>query len=210
MQLIVHHLLTLALFVALGSSCSYGANKEIPESCRVGCITPYGKVLGSSASGVEAYSNCQSKCKNYAPNTLKGVYTGIKWQCVEYARRWLLVNKGAVYSEVDVAADIWDKIDHLTHVATIKKLPLKSYLNGSKQSPQAGDLLIYAREFYDTGHVAVITNVNHEKGFIEVGEQNYSNEPWPEDYARTIQLIKKGENYWLLDGYLLGWKHIQN
>jgi hypothetical protein len=52
--------------------------------------------------------------------------------------------------------------------------------------------------------------VNHEKGFIEVGEQNYSNEPWPEDYARTIQLIKKGENYWLLDGYLLGWKHIQN
>jgi glutathionylspermidine amidase/synthetase len=212
MQLFVHHLTALVLFtaLALSSSGSYSAAKEIPVSCRAGCITPYGKVLGTSASGVEAYSNCQSKCKIFTPNKLKGVYTGIKWQCVEYARRWLLVNKGAVYGEVDTAADIWNKIDHLTHVATNKKLPLRSYLNGSKQSPQVGDLLIYARAYYDTGHVAVVTNVNHEKGVIEVGEQNYSNESWPGDYSRTIELIKKNDNYWLLDEYLLGWKHIQN
>jgi len=40
-----------------------------------------------------------------------------------------------------------------------------------------------------------------------VSEQNFQNKPWTADYARKITLIKHGENYWLLDGYLLGWKH---
>jgi hypothetical protein len=150
----------------------------------------------------------QSKCVIFEPHNWQGTYTGIKWQCVEYARRWLLVHKGAVYGDVDIAADIWDKIDHLTHVASNRQIPLESHLNGSKQPPEIGDLLIYARAFHDTGHVAVVTDVDYENGVIEVGEQNYANEPWPEDYARRIEFIKKGDNYWLLDGYLLGWKHI--
>ncbi|MGD8804016.1 MAG: hypothetical protein PVG12_12605, partial [Gammaproteobacteria bacterium] len=53
-------------------------------------------------------------------------------------------------------------------------------------------------------------NVNYEKSVIEVAEQNYNNEPWQEDYARTIEFVNQGGNYWLLDGYLLGWKHIHN
>jgi glutathionylspermidine amidase/synthetase len=142
------------------------------------------------------------------PNHWKNVYTGIRWQCVEYARRWLLVNKGAVYSDVDVAADIWDEIDHLTDVRTNRELPLESHLNGSMQPPQVGDLLIYASELYGTGHVAVVLDTDYEDGVIEVGEQNYRNEPRPDDFARKIELVKKGDNYWLLDGYLLGWKHV--
>jgi hypothetical protein len=42
---------------------------------------------------------------------------------------------------------------------------------------------------------------------VEVSEQNFNNEYWPDDYARKIMLVRKGGNYWLLDGYLLGWKH---
>jgi glutathionylspermidine amidase/synthetase len=166
--------------------------------------------LGASQSGVEAYSNCQSLCKRYDPNTWKGIYTGVKWQCVEYARRWLLINKGAVYGDVEVAADIWNKIDHLIHVATNKELPLEAHLNGSEKPPQRGDLLVYARAFYDTGHVAVVTHVDHENGVLEVAEQNFNNQPWTGDYARTIEFVKKGSNYWLLDGYLLGWKHVKD
>ena len=146
----------------------------------------------------------------YEPNHLKGTYTGIKWQCVEYARRWLLINKGAIYGDVDIAADIWNNIDYLTDVSTNRAFPLESHLNGSKQPPQVGDLLIYARAFNDTGHVAVVIDTDYGNGVIEVGEQNYNNEPWPEDFARKIELVRKGDNYWLLDGYLLGWKHVRN
>jgi glutathionylspermidine amidase/synthetase len=193
------------IILATISACSV---REMPASCQTDCVEPYGVVLGSTSQGVKAYSNCQSKCVNYEPHDVKDVYTGIKWQCVEYARRWLFVNKGAVYGDVETAADIWDKIDHLTHVATNKKIPLESHLNGSTNSPRVGDLLIYARAFYDTGHVAVVFNIDHENGFIEVGEQNYNNQQWPDNYSRKIKFINDDGRFWLLDSYLLGWKQI--
>lgn len=208
----IHLLFSIISLIALISisSCAYDAEKSIPVSCQTKCVSPYGALLGVSTSGVKAYSNCQSECVTYHPNRLNGVYTGVKWQCVEFARRWLLVNRNAVYGEVEVAVDIWNKINHITHVATQKKIPLESRLNGSTQAPQVGDLLIYAEVFHETGHVAVVTEVNHESGFIEVAEQNYKNEVWPGNYARRIKFIKNRDEYWLLDSYLLGWKHIQS
>jgi glutathionylspermidine amidase/synthetase len=192
------------------SACAETAHKEMPVACQTGCKSPYGKMLGKSPRGIEAYSNCQSGCVIFEPNKWNGTYTGIKWQCVEYARRWLLVNTGAVYGDVDIAADIWDRIDHLTDVNTQKPIPLESHLNGSTQAPEVGDLLIYAKAFNGTGHVAVVTGIDIKNGLVEVSEQNFNNESWPGDYARKITLIKKGGDYWLLDGYLLGWKHAKN
>lgn len=199
----------LLLVPAISPAFADDAKKEIPLACRTDCVSPYGHVLGADSDDVKAYSNCQSNCVIFEPNKWHGTYTGIKWQCVEYARRWLLVHKGMVYGDVDVAADIWNKIDHLTRVDTKKHVPLKSYVNGSSQPPKVGDLLIYARAFYDTGHVAVVTEVNLKKGVIKVGEQNYNNKPWPGNYARSIQLYKKADHYWLLDAYILGWKHAE-
>jgi len=184
--------------------------EELPIECKTDCATPYGEVLGVSPGGINAYSNCQDSCVNPERNTWKNTYTGIKWQCVEYARRWLLVNKGAVYDDVDTAADIWNEIDHLTDVESNRSLPLESRLNGSEHAPQVGDLLIYASAFHGTGHVAVVTDVDIANGFIEVGEQNYNNEPWPADFARKIHLFKTNNNYWLIDESLIGWKHLTN
>ena len=202
---IFFRILISCIVLAIISGCTV---REMPALCETECVQPYGVVLGTTTQDVKAYSNCQSKCVNYQPNRFNDVYTGVKWQCVEYARRWLLVNKGAVYGDVETAADIWDKIDHLTHVATKKKIPLESHLNGSTHAPMVGDLLIYARALYDTGHVAVIINIDHDNGIIEVGEQNYKNEFWPDNYSRKIKFIKDNNQFWVLDSYLLGWKQI--
>lgn len=200
--------LLVLLFSSLLSSGAFADNDEqLPFECQIDCASPYGNVLGVSKRGVEAYSNCHSSCVIHDSNYWEGIYTGLKWQCVEYVRRWLLINKGANYGEVDIAADIWNDIDHLTDVSTGRPLPLESHLNGSKQPPQVGDLLIYAREFNDTGHVAIVIETDYEGGVIAVGEQNYTNEPWPDDYSRKIELVRDAGNYWLLDKYLLGWKH---
>jgi hypothetical protein len=42
---------------------------------------------------------------------------------------------------------------------------------------------------------------------VEVSEQNFNNEVWTSDYARKIMLVRNSGKYWLLDGYILGWKH---
>lgn len=202
-------LLVSFVVLALPMHGAFGeSGTPLPAACATDCASSYGDKLGVSRLGVEAYSNCNADCVIFEPNHWNGTYTGIKWQCVEYARRWLLQNRRAVYGDVDIAADIWDKIDHLTEVGTNKRLPLESHLNGSQQPPRKGDLLIYAKAFNNTGHVAVVIDVDHDAGYVKVAEQNYSNKPWSADYARRIELIDKSGRYWLLDGYLLGWKSV--
>jgi glutathionylspermidine amidase/synthetase len=114
----------------------------LPAVCSSDCATRFGEVLGDSPSDVVAFSNCRPDCVVPEANTIDGTYTGLKWQCVEYARRWLLMNRGAVFGDVDIAADIWTEIDVLTRVSDQTTIPLVGRLNGSDRPPQIGDLLI--------------------------------------------------------------------
>jgi CHAP domain len=184
-----------------------GETRALPQSCSQSCITPYGQVLGTAPGQVTAYSNCNPRCVVFEPNKPGGTFTGIKWQCVEFARRWLLDNMGVVYGDVDTASDIWSKIRFVTRVADGTHLPLQSFVNGSSVPPAAGDLLVYAKEYLGTGHVAVVTEVDLVNGRIKVAEQNFLNRPWPGNFARQIDVVRSG-GYWVLDPYLLGWKRV--
>jgi len=202
-------ILAVALFLAGCGPAAAGTtatDTKLPAACRSHCVSPFGTVLGV-AGGVPAYSNCSAKCVDLKPVKANGVYTGIKWQCVEYARRWLLKHKGAVFADVDVAADIWNKIHHLQRVDHKGIIPLQNDPNGSPHPPSAGDLLIYAKAYKGTGHVAVITDVDLHSHVIKVAEENYLNRKYPGDYARKIDLIERHQRYWVLDPYVLGWKH---
>lgn len=206
--------LSVAFVIALAGCSvqpSVAKDKPLPAACSTQCKTGYGEVLGVGPGDVPAYSNCNSGCvvfsPNFFPDKQSGNYTGIKWQCVEYARRWLLVNKGVVYGDVDIAADIWG-LDFVTRVKDKQKFKLVSFTNGDKNQPQVGDLLIYAKAFLKTGHVAVISKIDTQSQNIEVAEQNYNNTKWPGDFARNIPYIERDGQYWILDPYLIGWKRV--
>jgi glutathionylspermidine amidase/synthetase len=198
------HVVLLLLLSSTGLAAG-----PLPEQCRQSCETPYGKILGHTRNGVAAYSNCNADCVIFEPYHQNGTYTGIRWQCVEFARRWLLINMGVVYGDVDYAYDIWDKINHYQSVAGKKSIPVVSIANGASLPPRVGDLLIYSKEFLGTGHVAVVTAVNADNSRLQVGEQNFDNRLWPGDHARTIAITRQNDRYWVLDPYLLGWKRIQ-
>jgi glutathionylspermidine amidase/synthetase len=203
--------LLAALTGALGLSGAVSAAEAeapaaLPKTCSTACETPFGDVLGHSPKGVVAYSNCRAECVVPQSHEVDGTYTGLKWQCVEYARRWLLVNQGAVFGDVDIAADIWTKIDRLTKVADQSEIPLAARLNGSPEPPRRGDLLIYAKALYGTGHVAVVLGVDAARNLIRVGEQNFENDPWSGSNAREIAYIERAGRVWVLDPYLIGWK----
>lgn len=136
---------------------------------------------------------------------------GIKWQCVEYARRWLYQNKNLSFNEVDYAYEIWTKINFYFDPDQDKKIPTANYLNKASRAPRVGDLLIYAKQFLQTGHVAVITEVDLEKKIVQVAEQNYNNQMWTKNYSREIVINITGlktPNYELKEDYLLGWQSI--
>lgn len=203
----VFALMLVTIAVGLYPPASYCKDKPLPEACTTQCQTPYGEVLGVGPGNVPAYSNCNSDCVVFSPNKKDGTYTGIKWQCVEYARRWLLVNKGVVYGDVDIAADIWG-LDYVTRVKDKTKLKMLSYSNGNENLPTAGDLLIYAKAYLKTGHVAVISKVDSASKTVQVIEQNFNNAKWSHKYSRSIPYVKHDNKFWLLDVYLLGWKRV--
>ena len=191
---------SLVLFEAISA--------PLPKHCTQNCVVEFGAFVGTSFSNVPAYSNCNNQCVNPTPNFVAKVYTGIKWQCVEYARRWLLVNEGVVYGDVDIAADIWD-LEFVYTPNEKERYILQGIVNGSSnETPQRGDLLIYSRAFYGTGHVAVVLSIDSDRQQILVGEQNYKNQAWQHEYARAIPYIMRDDSIWLLDAYLIGWKRV--
>lgn len=132
--------------------------------------------------------------------------TDTPMQCVEFARRWLDNKMGIVFSEVDIAADIWDKITFYTHLSDGRRISVSSILNGAPCPPKVGDLIVYGQHFLTTGHVAVTTEVDLKTGMIGVSEQNYDNRYQAHDHIRRIPLIRNADSFWLLDRHLIGWK----
>ena len=197
----------IAIILVLCISRAY--TETLPERCTRECEENFGVKVGESFAGVQAYSNCQNACVNPTPNFVEEVYTGIKWQCVEYARRWLLVNSGVVYGDVDIAADIWN-LEYVNVPNQDKRFQFRGFVNGSAETPRRGDLLIYSKAFYGTGHVAVVLRVDADQEHILVGEQNFDNKKWLDEYAREIAFVNHDNGVWLLDAYIIGWKRVIN
>ncbi len=184
------------------------AETVLPAACTRDCAAPWGETLGGSTT-TPAYSNCSAACFVPLPNREQGIFTGIRWQCVEYARRWWLLNRGVFFGDVDVAADLWLKIPAVTRASDGSTQPLENHDNGDSAPPQVGDLLVYGREYLRTGHLAVVVAVDAGAGRIDVAEQNFLNRPWPAaDHARSLDLLERKGRWWVLDPYLLGWKRI--
>ncbi|MGL4566835.1 MAG: bifunctional glutathionylspermidine amidase/glutathionylspermidine synthase, partial [Halioglobus sp.] len=109
----------------------------------------FGTLLGRAPGNVAIYSSHYASVdpaeypdRDSFRSFLDGVYMGYKWQCVEFARRWLYVNHGYVFDDVAMAYDIF-ALHHVTRLADNQLLPLHSFLNGSLRAPQVGCLLIW-------------------------------------------------------------------
>jgi len=162
-----------------------------PAECQSECITPFGDALGEHA-GVIGYSNCRPECIDPTPMEVSDTYTGIKWQCVEYARRWWLIKRNAVFGSVDTADDMWTVLSNAERPGTKESVPLERRANGGREAPAVGDLLIYKKDANTRnltfGHVAVVVSVDEDA--IAVAEQNYDNRGWknPKEFARRLTL----------------------
>merc|ERR1739841_70863 len=174
----------------------------------------FGTVLGLAPGSVPAYScdydtwnvpRAQREWRHYH----EGVFTGAKWQCVEFARRWLLMNKGYTFSDIPMAYHIMELRNVTIQVGERKgeELPLWACRNGGRAWPQVGSMLIWDRSYDQTGHVAIITEVTSE--YVRVAEQNFEDWQWEEgkDYARELRATVDSEGRYRVhdDFEILGW-----
>ncbi|BDH47284.1 bifunctional glutathionylspermidine amidase/glutathionylspermidine synthase [Salmonella enterica subsp. enterica serovar Choleraesuis] len=178
---------------------------------------PFGTLLGHAPGGVAIYSSDydsadpalfpdDSAFRSY----LDSEYMGYKWQCVEFARRFLYLNYGMVFTDVRMAYEIFS-LRYLRQVVNDNILPLQAFANGSARAPVAGALLIWQQggEFEETGHVAVITQVLGDK--VRVAEQNVIHQPLPagQQWTRELALHGRDGKYTIQDTFddteILGW-----
>src|SRR5210317_300153 len=109
----------------------------------------FGTILGMAPGEVPVYSSdYDSVDKKEFPDRqsyrsfIDGVFMGHKWQCVEFARRWLYINKQYVFDDIPMAYDIF----HLRSgkkISDQSQLPLRSFKNGARRPPEPGCLLIW-------------------------------------------------------------------
>ena len=180
---------------------------------------PFGTCLGFAPGNVPVYSSHEDvhgpgclKTRDDYRSYLDGIFMGYKWQCVEFARRWLYVNKNYIFADISMAYDIFE-LRSVRHTKNNTILPLKSFKNGAKRWPEPGCLLIWAEGGYfeDTGHVAIVTEVLSDE--IHIIEQNVEQTIWPDDqpYSRKLKTSVTTEGGYLIEDRfdantrVLGW-----
>ncbi|MDX1561731.1 MAG: CHAP domain-containing protein, partial [Gammaproteobacteria bacterium] len=178
----------------------------------------FGTIIGIAPGNVPVYSSDYDTADDEKLPTRQAyrsyvddVYMGHKWQCVEFARRWLYTNYGYVFDDIAMAYDIF-RLKTVRLIRDNRLLPLRSFKNGSRRPPEPGCLLIWDEggEFERTGHVAIVTEVTPD--YVRIVEQNVGDRMWPEgqNYARQIKAETTPEgHYWLQcsfrDSKILGW-----
>ncbi|MFU8513113.1 bifunctional glutathionylspermidine amidase/synthase [Klebsiella quasipneumoniae] len=178
---------------------------------------PFGTLLGYAPGGVAIYSSNYSSLnpQDYPDDAtfrsyIGNEYMGHKWQCVEFARRFLFLTYGFVFTDVGMAYEIFS-LRFLREVVNDNILPLQAFTNGSRRPPIAGSLLIWQKggEFKHTGHVAVITQLVGNK--VRIAEQNVIHSPLPQgqQWTRELTLEVNAGRYTIKDTFadteILGW-----
>ncbi|SWN69440.1 bifunctional glutathionylspermidine amidase/synthase [Klebsiella pneumoniae] len=178
---------------------------------------PFGTLLGYAPGGVAIYSSNYSSLnpQDYPDDAtfrsyIGNEYMGHKWQCVEFARRFLFLTYGFVFTDVGMAYEIFS-LRFLREVVNDNILPLQAFANGSRRPPIAGSLLIWQKggEFKHTGHVAVITQLVGNK--VRIAEQNVIHSPLPQgqQWTRELTLEVNDGRYTIKDTFadteILGW-----
>ncbi|OQR81940.1 bifunctional glutathionylspermidine amidase/glutathionylspermidine synthetase [Thraustotheca clavata] len=175
---------------------------------------PFGTVIGVTNGPTNVYScnNPPQDDPNYYPegtDDSNGTYTGIKWQCVELARRYLFINYNLLFDSVDGASDIYN-LTTITNAKDNSKVAFKAHAQGSSIPLVIGSLVIYDKvgKYAPWGHVAVVVNVTSDH--IDIVEQNVEDTYWKESYSRRLNVTRTASSFTINKYYpeveiVLGW-----
>ena len=111
------------------------------------------------------------------PRRSRRVFTGLKHQCVELARRWCVRAHNTTFKEVDNASDIMS-LRRGKCVVCGRPVRLDARPISARSDVKRGDLLVWKRgrpgPYRKTGHVAVVlkTGTAGAGAKITVAEQN--------------------------------------
>jgi surface antigen len=162
--------------------------------CFVVSNTAYAETFGTNLGnfdGVTVYSNDYPTYVSGSNNVSQGLITGMKWQCVEFVRRYYLkifsINLRALYSGGN--ANTW--YDHADD------MHLARYANGSSVKPRAGDIIVSSGGTY--GHVAIVSDVSDNE--VCIVEQNFHNDARDANGSHCLTMTGSSSDGYNISGF---------
>lgn len=186
-------LLVAGAFVATGVSV-YGAATylNLNPSREVGSVV-------DEFNGVKVYYNGGVNNSEGRNLFRDGYNLGIKYQCVEFVKRYYFERFG--HRMPDPYGHARDFYDPATpHGALNGKRGLRQYRNAQSEPPKVNDLIVFAPTLFNPyGHVAIVAGVTDRE--IEIVQQN----PGPFSHSRARFAMDAAEGRWAVAGGVLGW-----
>ncbi|HNJ90025.1 MAG TPA: CHAP domain-containing protein [Chitinophagales bacterium] len=133
-----------------------------------------------------------------------GYNYGLKWQCVEFVKRYYADHLGHYMPDADGnAKDLFDK--RLPDASFNEARALVQYANPSLKKPQPDDIIVFDGHLGNRyGHVAIISQVTETS--IEIIQQNAG----PDTPTREWLSLEKVDNRWEVDHkHVLGWLRVE-
>lgn len=157
----------------------------------------FGKILGY-INGIVVRSNGNTSYVSNSSNYVNNKYMGMKWQCVELARRYTYLKRGylipSISGKTGTAKQMW---------YNTSALGLSKSDNGGKNRPRVGDLVFSTYGL--TGHVGVISSAPSSitragTYTVTIGHQNWSSTS-PTISRRLIVTKVNGYLRYSLEGF---------
>ncbi|ESL08431.1 trypanothione synthetase [Trypanosoma rangeli SC58] len=159
---------------------------------------PIHGICGYAPGSIPAYSNGMGATITAERHYERHYFMGYKWQCVEFARRWLFYRKGLALPQYDFAAHLIH-LQEVRDVCTGAAVPCRFIPQGSTEPPEADGLIVYpgCRKNI-VGHVGVITHVTSTS--VQVADQNRFFHHWGDNtFSAEFPLECVEDRYYIRD-----------
>ncbi|RQP35032.1 CHAP domain-containing protein [Burkholderia ubonensis] len=156
-------------------------------------------------NGVKIYYNGAINSTSGRNLSTDGYNIGIKYQCVEFVKRYYYEHLGHKMPESrGNAKDYFD--NNINDGETNKARNLIQFTNSSNTKPAVDDIVVFRPWIFNRyGHVAIISNVTSST--VEIIQQN----PGPFGKSREIHHLTNQDGKWKIDNdRLLGWLRIRD
>lgn len=193
--------LIFAAIILIGGLTLFGINLLINR----GMIFPLNKQVGEKIdefNGVAVYYNGPVDNTSGRNQTVDGYNIGLKYQCVEFVKRYYLEHLN--HRMPDSYGHAFQFFDNKIKNGQLNpSRNLIQYTNGQGNLPQVNDLIVFSPSTYNPyGHVAIVSKAN--KSFIEVVQQNMG--PFGSSRAK-FNIALENNRYMVANNSVLGWLH---
>jgi len=192
------YLLTMTIFVCLLAFILMPTSSNItePKTPPKTSLTKVNTIV-DSYQGVKVYYNGNMRNTHGRNLTKDGYNLGLKWQCVEFVKRFYFEYFN--HKMPDSYGHAKDFFDQKIGNGYNSSRALNQYLNGNSNRPKRNMIIVFdANEDNPYGHIAIISKVIKDE--IEVVQQN-----WGKHTRMTLPLFETDGKYIVGHADVLGW-----